>query len=83
MGCSGRAASTSASTSKVPRAADVATDPMTLPLYVSVVERKQAYRALKPKYCEGKAFQVRAAWQHDFCEYRHDGDFGTRGAGAL
>ena len=45
-----RAASSSASTSKARRAADVATDPTTLPLYVSVVERNLANRALKQKY---------------------------------
>ena len=50
MGSSARAASSSASALRARRAADVATDPMTLPLYVSVVERKQANRDLKPKY---------------------------------
>ena len=54
MGSSARAASSSASASKTRRGADDATDPMTLPLYVSVVERKQANRALKPKYFKVK-----------------------------
>ena len=45
---SARTASSSASALKARRAAEVATDPMTLPLYVSVVERKLANRGLKP-----------------------------------
>ena len=54
MGSTARAALSSDSASKVRRAADVATNPMTLPLYVLVVERKQANRALTPKYFKAR-----------------------------